>query len=139
MLPADWEIWTEQTSWDFYELMLLEVELEHQVHNPLHALPFIGAIPRYFVSAEHSITRLPVTLDPYTTTARFPIIATRDQNLRLVFETFSLLPGAWYDVRAVRVSAIPITQHKKNWLVNLFEQEKARQPMGPGADKTGRY
>jgi hypothetical protein len=80
-----------------------------------------------------------VTIDPYTTSARFPVIATRGQNPVLRFATYSLLPGASFAARRVRVATIPINQNNAGWLANLIDTERQRQPMGPGSDSTGRY
>jgi hypothetical protein len=120
-------------------IVLLSVHIEYRAHNALRGLPFIGAIPRYFVSADSAIARFPVTLDPYSTSGSFPVIAIRGRNPILRFETYSLLPGARLDVSTVRVSRIPIDSDNVGWFLNLVDQERYRQPMGPGSDTTGRY
>jgi hypothetical protein len=120
-------------------VLLLDVEIEYRTRNCLHALPFVGATPRYFVAADGAISRFPVTVDPYTTTARFPVIATRGRNPVLRFATYSLLPCARFDVHRIQVSTIPISQSNAGWLVNLIEEERRREPLGPGSDSTGRY
>jgi len=118
---------------------LLSVRIDYDVHNPLRRLPFVGAIPRYFVTAENAIARFPVTIDPYTTSARFPVIAARGKNPVLRFATYSLLPGASFTVRRIAVEAIPVNQNNAGWLANLIATEQQRQPLGPGNDSTGRY
>ena len=190
-----YEIWMEQTSWEFYEellrnyraiggtawsiywdrlplpnppqtpvwsasvadgatevelpvddqfhgdtiVALLSVQLDYTVHNPLRALPFVGAMPRYFVSAERTMSRFPVTLDPYRQSARFPVIAVRGQKPLLQFRTYSLLPGARFDVQRVQVSRVPVNQNNIGWLSSLITEQQRRDPLGPGSDSTGRY
>lgn len=120
-------------------VVLLTVQIDYRVRNPLASIPFVGAIPRYFVSADDAITRFPVTIDPYTTSARFPVIATRGKNPVLHFTTYSLLPGASFAVRRVQVATVPVNQNNAGWLANLIDTERQRQPMGPGSDSSGRY
>jgi hypothetical protein len=120
-------------------IVLLTVQIEYVIHNALRPLPFVGAMPRYFVSADQSVSRFPVTIDPYTTSARFPVIATRGQNPVLHFATYSLLPGASFEVRRVQVAMVPINENNVGWLTNLIETERQRQPLGEGSDSTGRY
>jgi hypothetical protein len=120
-------------------VILLGVQIDYRTHNALHALPFVGAIPRYFVSVDGAVSRFPVTLDPYTTAASFPVIVVRGRNPVLRFETYSLLPGARFDVSKVRVSRIPIDNDNIGWFLNLIEQERYRQPITEGSDTTGRF
>ena len=120
-------------------VVLLTVQIDYVVRNALRRLPFVGAMPRYFVSAEQSVSRFPVTIDPYTTSARFPVIATRGQNPVLRFTTYSLLPGASFAVRRVQVAKVPINDNNVGWLANLIDTERQRQPLGAGSDSTGRY
>jgi hypothetical protein len=120
-------------------VVLLSVGIKYTVHNSLRVLPFVGAMPRYFVSVEGAISRFPVTLDPLSTTGRFPVIAVRGRNPVLRFATHSLLPGARIDVHAVDVSVIAINSTNVGWLANLIEEQRRRQPLGPGNDSTGLY
>ena len=119
--------------------MLLQIEMDYRIHNPLHVLPVVGAMPRYFVAAVNSIDRYPVTLNPFTTTTRFPIIAVRGIAPKLVFQTYSLVPGASFDVSAVRVSTVPITQGNYGWFFNVLQQEAAKPPLRAGFDSVGIY
>jgi hypothetical protein len=91
------------------------------------------------VSADNAISRFPVTIDPYTTSAKFPVIASRGANPVLRFTTYSLLPGASFAVGRVEVSTVPVNQNNAGWLANLIETERQRQPLGPGSDSTGRF
>ena len=120
-------------------VVLLSVQLDYTVHNPLGFLPLLGAMPRYFVSLDRTIWRFPVTLNPYTTSARFPVIAVRGRNPLLRFATHSLLPVASLEVERVQVEAVPISQSNSIWLADLIRTEMRRQPLGPGSDSTGLY
>jgi hypothetical protein len=120
-------------------IVLLTVQIDYVIHNVLRRMPFVGAMPRYFVSADRSVSRFPVTIDPYTTSARFPVVAARGQNPVLRFATYSLLPGASFEVHRVQVATVPINETNVGWLTNLIETERQRQPLGEGSDSTGRY
>src|SRR5205823_41111 len=50
--------------------VLYQVEIDYQVHNPLHVLPIVGASPRYLVRALRAVQRDPVSLNPYVTRER---------------------------------------------------------------------
>jgi hypothetical protein len=182
---SEYEIWIEQTSWDFYrellrnyrtvdatpwsifwerlptpaeepkefwsarlapgsrsveiaipasptghaDAMLMQVELTYRVHNALAKLPIIGASPRYLVVPSGAITSGPVTIDPYTTTTRFPMIAVEGGRVTLRFATYSLLPGADIEVSAVRAAQIPITRANYPWLNDLAKA--IARPAGP--------
>src|SRR5439155_19912567 len=54
---------------------LWKVELHYRVRNALHRLPILGSLPRFLVSLRDAVNRLPVPLDPYVTSERFPLLA----------------------------------------------------------------
>jgi hypothetical protein len=99
--------------------VLLEVELTYRVRNTLHALPVIGALPRYLVSIENAAHRQPTSLNPYVTTTRFPVIAYRGKTARLKWGAFSPLPGAGLEVSRVKVSFVPISGANLTWLQSV--------------------
>jgi hypothetical protein len=101
-------------------VMLLDVEIEYHVRNPLGVLPLIGPLPRFFVDLGGTIATRPATLDPYVTAARFPVIAYQGRDLALRFRTESLLPGASITVDRVIVSAVPITPDNAPWVENAM-------------------
>jgi hypothetical protein len=103
------------------DAMLVQIELTYRVRNPLGKLPIVGALPRYIVTTSGAITPAPVTLDPYVTTTRFPLVALGGQRIRLAFATYSLLPGASLEVTGIRAAQIPITRGNFPWLRNLVE------------------
>ena len=109
------------------EAMLVQIEVTYRIRNPLGVLPVVGSLPRYLVVPSGAITRPPVTLNPYTTTARFPIVASEGARVRLDFKTYSLLPGARIDVSLVRASQIRLTPGFFPWLYD-FATAGARPP-----------
>jgi len=109
-------------------VILLQAELTYRVRNPLRALPMIGATPRYLVRVDNAMQLFPVTLDPYVTTSRFPIMAIRGKAPRLSWNAFSLLPGAHIDVSSVRVSYVPIDPRQKLWFDNLYQRLSGDAP-----------
>jgi hypothetical protein len=107
-------------------LVLLEAELTYRIHNPLHVLPIVGAAPRYLVFLDGAIRQEPMTLDPYTPTMRFPILAVRGKPVRLRWETMGLLPGASVTVTNVKLSFVPVSAANAYWLDNLADREFGR-------------
>lgn len=97
-------------------VVLLQVELAYRTRNPWHLLPIVGSLPRYLVRARGAIQRDAVSIDPYTTTTRFPIVVTRGTAPVLSWRTFSLLPGASLVVTSVEISAVPVSGRDAPWL-----------------------
>jgi hypothetical protein len=109
-------------------IVLLQVELTYRVKNPLRRLPVIGATPRYLVSMDNAVQAFPVTLDPYVTTSRFPILAERGKSARLLWQAFSLLPGASIEVTNVRLYFVPVANANVPWLENLYQRQSGNAP-----------
>jgi hypothetical protein len=109
-------------------VVLLQAELTYTIQNPLHVLPVVGAIPRYLVYEHGALRQDPVSLDPYTTTARFPIVAQRGKSVRLSWSTFSLLPGASIQVTGVRLWFVPVSDANTHWLADLVKRETGEAP-----------
>jgi hypothetical protein len=111
-------------------VMLLDLEIQYDARNALGFLPLIGPLPRYFVDLGGTVATRPATLDPYVTSARFPVIAYQGRDLVLRFRTESLLPAASIRVKRVLVSAMPITPNNSPWIENSIaaaERWKPRQ------------
>lgn len=102
--------------------MLLEVEIEYATHNALRALPIIGATPRFLVMIDGALSRMPVSLDPFVHRIRFPIVVRRGQQPSLRFQTFSLLPGAWWTPRSLKVWVRPLDESTQLWFSDLVQQ-----------------
>ena len=109
-------------------LVLLQAELFYRVHNPLHVLPVVGALPRYLVSAENAAQPLPTSLDPYVPSSRIPILAYRGKGVRLSWATFSLLPGASLEVTKIRLSFVPVSAGNVPWLNQLYQRQTGAAP-----------
>jgi hypothetical protein len=108
---------------------LLTVEVRYRTRNPLSRLPLLGSSPRFLIGVLGAVTHLPITLDPYTTTARFPVVAVPGSSPTLAFQTFSLLPGASFEVSRVRVWQTTVIGPNQAWLAELVKKQQA--PPGP--------
>ena len=102
---------------------LMTVEVEYRARNPLGFIPLVGSNPRFLVGVTGALPRYPVTLDPYVTTARFPLVAAPRSTPTLAFRTFSLLPGASLEVRQIRVFSVPVVGPNQQWLAALVKQQ----------------
>ena len=109
-------------------IVLLQAELTYRVRNPLHVLPVIGATPRYLVKVDNAVQAFPITLDPYVTSSRFPIVAVRGKAPRLAWGAFSLLPGAGIEVTGIRLSFVPLAEGNVAWLENLYQRQSGNAP-----------
>jgi hypothetical protein len=109
-------------------LVLVQVEIDYTAKNAMHSLPIIGAIPRYLVRATDVLQRYPVTIDPYTTTTRFPLLAIRGKAPVLSWSTASLLPGARLEVTAVRLFVVQTSPTNEPWMRALVTRESGQEP-----------
>jgi hypothetical protein len=98
---------------------LLEVQVDYEAKNPWGRLPVVGAMPRYLVGLDGAVSQTPVSLDPYTTSTRFPLVVMPGREAVLHFQPFSLLPGARLLVHHVRVSTIALPPGNVAWLEAL--------------------
>lgn len=103
--------------------LLFMVEMDYEVHNPLHVLPVIGAMPRYLVAAHNALQKNPVSLNPYVTTSRFPLIVIPGKSPELHWGTFGLLPGASITVKAIRVYSVPTAAINQQWFQALVREQ----------------
>jgi hypothetical protein len=95
--------------------ILVEVEIEYQTRNPLHALPVVGATPRYLVGIQGAMNAYAVSLDPFVRRERFPVIVSPGQSPLLRFATYSLLPGAAWVPKTIRLYRRPIDAGSAPW------------------------
>ena len=102
---------------------LMTVEVEYQTRNPLAPIPLVGSNPRFLVGITGGLPHNPVTLNPYVTRARFPLVAAPGSTPTLAFRTFSLLPGASIEVRHIRVWQVPVSPANQQWLADLVKQQ----------------
>jgi hypothetical protein len=105
---------------------LMTVEVEYRARNPLARIPLIGSNPRFLVGITGALPHTPVTLDPYVTKARFPLVAAPRATPTLAFRTFSLLPGASLEVRHIRVWQVSVTPANQLWLADLVRQQSGQ-------------
>lgn len=100
----------------------LEVEIEYTVHNPLHALPLFGPMPRYIVGVNGTYNDTPVSLDPSAMRARFLVFVAPSQRPVLQFHTFSLVPKASYRPTLVRVYRRTTDAGNQLWMMSMYQR-----------------
>lgn len=99
-----------------YPVSLVEVELQYKVHNPLQALPIIGPTPRYLVEITGALSKLPVTLDPYTESMRFPLLVRPGDRPELRLAVSSLFSPASIELTGARVASLAVDPRDVPWL-----------------------
>jgi hypothetical protein len=62
---------------------------------------------------------MPISLDPYVSSSRFPLFAKPGQTPVLHVQPFSLLPGVSIEVRSIEVSVVPVDSRNAAWLQEL--------------------
>lgn len=107
--------------------VLLEAEITYATRNPLEKLPVVGATPRYLIGFFGAFGQPAISLAPYDTVKRFPILARPNTDLTLSFGTFGLLPGASWEPHALRLRVAPIDANNAPWLTSL-RQRVTRPP-----------
>jgi hypothetical protein len=107
--------------------LLLQVELEYRVSNPLVRLPLVGTMPRYLVRADNTVQKYPVTINPFATTVRFPLIGIRGEAPVLRWDVESLLPGASIAISRVRLSVVQTSPQNLWWLSSRIDAETHAQ------------
>ncbi|HVX41679.1 MAG TPA: hypothetical protein VHB25_19115 [Gemmatimonadaceae bacterium] len=107
-------------------VMLLEVDVEYEIHNPLHVLPIVGALPRYLVGISGASSALPISLDPYVSQTRFPLVIRAGERPTLSFATASLLPGASWQPVSIDVYLRRLPAANQVWLSDLFTRLSLR-------------
>jgi hypothetical protein len=98
---------------------LLVIDVEYETKNPLHWLPIVGPSPRYLVGIDGAVSRLAVSLNPYSGHTRFPLVLKPGQTPILHFQAFSLLPGVTLAPRTLRVSIVPLDAGNQPWFAEL--------------------
>jgi hypothetical protein len=104
-------------------LVVVQVELEYHTRNRLKALPIVGTMPRYLVTVSGARQTLPITLDPFVSSSRFPLVLDRGQSATLTWHVHSLLPGASIAVSGVRLSEIIVGPENQTWLQGLVRSQ----------------
>jgi hypothetical protein len=97
-------------------LSLMQIELDYEIHNPLGKLPVVGATPRYLVSARNAVQRNPISLDPWVTTGRYPLLVPSNTSIALQWGVYGLLPGASVNIKRVRLLQIGVRPDQVSWV-----------------------
>ncbi|HTR79454.1 MAG TPA: hypothetical protein VMH39_15155, partial [Gemmatimonadaceae bacterium] len=95
---------------------VLDVRLRYHVTNPYAGLPFFSGLPRYIIEIAGAANRNALSLAPYETERRFPVLAVGATTVRLTFLTKSLLPGARFVVDSVRVTRLQVARDNAAWV-----------------------
>jgi hypothetical protein len=64
-----------------------------------------------------------VTINPYVTKSRFPLIAIGGQRPVLHWSVFGLLPGASLVVKSISVSVVPLSAANRAWFDALVAEQ----------------
>lgn len=103
--------------------VLAQVEIDYHTRNRLAALPIVGNMPRYLVAAAGATQEAAVTLDPYITRSRFPLVMWPGRNVTLSWQVQSLLPGASLAVTGVRLYEVPVSPANQTWLAAVVRAD----------------
>lgn len=96
-------------------LGFFEVRLFYHVDNPWKKVPVIGTLPRYLVHVGGATNHIPVSLAPYETEKRFPVIAVGNKTFTLLGEVVSIAPGAKLVFDSLHVEALDLAPANYRW------------------------
>jgi hypothetical protein len=96
-------------------LGLFEVTLWYRVDNPWKSVPVVGTLPRYLVHVGGASNHIPVSLAPYATEKRFPVIAVGATSFTLVGEVVSIVGGATLAFDSIRVDRLQLSPANQRW------------------------
>lgn len=94
---------------------LFEIQLYYRVKNPWKAIPMIGAVPRYLVNIGGAANHIAVSLAPYETEKRFPVVTSGPTTIRLVAYVASILPGASLAIDSIHVDRLRLSPVNERW------------------------
>ncbi|MGO4693581.1 hypothetical protein AB4Z50_04785 [Paenibacillus sp. 2TAB26] len=95
------------------EKRLFTVEIDYTVKNPYNFIPIFSKLPRYLVYRENSMNNFGVSLPPYETQFKFPLLVDGNTTPKLSFKTSSLLPGGRLVVSKVKFREILLSDKTK--------------------------
>jgi hypothetical protein len=92
------------------------VDVRYQIDNPLRKAPVLGSVARYFVDIEGSFNHTPMSLSPYYSSMRFPVLLKPGSQARLVPQTRSIVPGPSFTIEAITAQFMSLNPHQKDFL-----------------------
>lgn len=96
-------------------LGFFEVHLFYHVDNPWKRVPVLGTLPRYLVHVGGASNHMPISLAPYETEKKFPIIAVGLKQMTMVGEVLSIVGGAKLTLDSIRVEALSLSPANARW------------------------
>jgi hypothetical protein len=95
---------------------LFEVRLYYHVTNPWKKVPVLGTLPRYLVTVGGASNHIPVSLAPYETEKRFPVIEVgAHKRFTLLGQVFSIVPGVRLAIDSVHVETLQLSPANQRW------------------------
>lgn len=97
-------------------LGLYEVRLFYHAGNPWKKVPVLGTLPRFIVHVNGASNRIPVSLAPYETEKRFPVIAVGPNKvIRLSGNVYSIVPGATLTFDSLHFERLRLSPANTRW------------------------
>jgi hypothetical protein len=95
---------------------LFEVRLYYHVDNAWKKVPVLGTLPRYLVHVGGASNHIPVSLAPYETEKRFPVIAVgARKDIRLRGLVYSIVPGQKLTFDSIYVERLRLSPANIRW------------------------
>jgi hypothetical protein len=110
-------------------LGLFEVRLYYHVTNPWKKVPVLGTLPRYIVRVGGATNHIPISLAPYETEKRFPVIAVgARKTFTMLGQVFSIVPGAQLAFDSVHVESLHLSPANRRWARDFIMGPPAFNP-----------
>ena len=95
---------------------LFEVRLYYHVDNAWKKVPVLGTLPRYLVHVGGASNHIPISLAPYETEKRFPVIAVgARKDIRLRGLVYSIVPGQKLTFDSIYVERLRLSPANVRW------------------------
>lgn len=99
---------------------IVEVQVEYAIDNPMSWLPYIGKLPRYLISPFNTASTLPISVPPYQTTFRFPLLVQAGQIPRLQVDVAPYnLYHSTFEVTRLQYRLMPLSEVNTGYFFDL--------------------
>lgn len=96
-------------------LGLFEFRVFYHVKNPWKKFPVLGTLPRYILYLSGVSNHVPVSLAPYATEKRFPVLTVGPTTIKMLGETESIMPGASFVIDSLHVERLRLNPGNNRW------------------------
>jgi hypothetical protein len=111
---------------------LLVLEAYYSLKNPWAKLPVFGGMPRYFIEPGGTACTEPISLPPYESSWRFPVVRRADgDKMSLSLAVRGLLPGASFELQSLKAWPVIDDESSRAMLLDIDPAHPDEAPLPP--------